>query len=511
MSDWTDGYITDVEYTYGYYIELNPRRVTLPFLYAGLAPPPIATACELGYGQGITINIHAAAAGVRWYGTDFNPMHAAFARSMAETSRSGAHLFDQSFIEFCSRTDLPDFDFIGLHGIYSWISDENQRVIVDFVRRKLKVGGVLYLSYNAVPGFAASAPLQHLLAQHGATMMGRGHGSLARIDAAIEFTDRFFALNPAILNANPSIAERLRLIKSQNRQYVAHEYLNEHWRPLPFSDVAQQLAPAKLSFACSANYLDHLDVLHLTPEQRRFILEVPDPVFRQLVRDFMLNQQFRRDYWVKGARRLSPPEQAAAIRQQKIMLAATRSEMVFQVTGVLGKRDMATSIYEPILDALGDDRVRTIGEIEQALGGSMRLPMLFEAIMVLASKADIVPVQDEDIQAQVKAQTDQLNLFFFEQARHSGNLTALASPVTGGGGVNAGRFNQLFLLALRSGPKTADELARFAWDILEAQGQRVAKDNKALETPEENLSELQLQAGEFLEKRLPLLHRLQIA
>jgi len=43
---------------------------------------------------------------------------------------------------------LPDFDYIGLHGIWSWISDENRQVIVDFIRKKLKVGGVLYISYN---------------------------------------------------------------------------------------------------------------------------------------------------------------------------------------------------------------------------------------------------------------------------------------------------------------------------------------------------------------------------
>ena len=42
--------------------------------------------------------------------------------------------------------------------IWSWVSEENQRVIVDFVRRKLKVGGLLYISYNCQPGFAAMVP-----------------------------------------------------------------------------------------------------------------------------------------------------------------------------------------------------------------------------------------------------------------------------------------------------------------------------------------------------------------
>ena len=102
----------------------------------------------------------------RWWGTDFNPAQAGFAQELAVASGAGARLFDESFAEFCHRADLPDFDYIGLHGIWSWISDPNRAVIVDFVRRKLKVGGVLYMSYNTYPGWAPMLPLQHLSLIH---------------------------------------------------------------------------------------------------------------------------------------------------------------------------------------------------------------------------------------------------------------------------------------------------------------------------------------------------------
>ena len=51
MSAWSDGYVSDINYTYGYYTELNPNRVVLPFLMAGLAAPKVAAACELGLGK----------------------------------------------------------------------------------------------------------------------------------------------------------------------------------------------------------------------------------------------------------------------------------------------------------------------------------------------------------------------------------------------------------------------------------------------------------------------------
>jgi hypothetical protein len=143
MSDWTAGYVTDIDYTFGYYPELNPLRLRLAFLAARHRPPEVDTACELAFGQGVSTNLHAAASGMQWFGTDFNPAQAGFAQELAAVSGAGARLFDESFTEFCTRPDLPDFDFIGLHGIWSWISDENRAVIVDFVRRKLAVGGVL--------------------------------------------------------------------------------------------------------------------------------------------------------------------------------------------------------------------------------------------------------------------------------------------------------------------------------------------------------------------------------
>jgi len=69
---WTAGYVADIGYTYGYYTELNPLRARLAFLSAGLVPPRNGTHCELGFGQGVSVNTHAAASGSQWHATDFN-------------------------------------------------------------------------------------------------------------------------------------------------------------------------------------------------------------------------------------------------------------------------------------------------------------------------------------------------------------------------------------------------------------------------------------------------------
>jgi hypothetical protein len=115
MADWTSGYVADLGYTFGYYPELNPLRSRLLLLHARLALPKLGTACELGFGQGVSVNVHAAASTTRWYGTDFNPAQASFASWPPAMPTAPA--YDQSFAEFCTRDDLPDFDFIAVHGI----------------------------------------------------------------------------------------------------------------------------------------------------------------------------------------------------------------------------------------------------------------------------------------------------------------------------------------------------------------------------------------------------------
>lgn len=511
MTDWTAGYVADIGYTYGYYTELNPLRIKLAFLNAGLAYPEIGTACELGFGQGLSANIHAAASITQWHGTDFNPSQAAFAQELAAVSGSGALLLDDAFADFAQRSDLPEFDYIGVHGIWSWISDENRTVMVDFIRRKLKVGGVLYISYNTLPGWASFAPMRHLMTQHAEVLGSDGHGIVSRIDGAIDFADKLIKTNPAFARVNPQIAGRLETLKTQNRHYLAHEYFNRDWHPMHFATMADWLAPAKLQFACSANYIEHIDAINLTAEQQILLQEIPDPMFRQSVRDFMVNQQFRKDYWIKGNRQANKMTQAEAIHTLRILLTTPRDQVSLQVNGALGEATMNEAIYVPILDQLADHKPKSLGQLETALNNrGIRMPQLLEATLLLSSTGHLAVVQPDDCSRKARKHCDALNSHLINLARSSNDITYLASPVTGGG-ITVNRFEQLFLLARQQGHKTPEGWAQFVWQHLATQGQALVKDGQTLATVEDNLTELTRQATEFNDKRLPVLKALQIA
>ena len=511
MTDWTAGYDrADIGYTYGYYLELNPLRVKQAFLNAGLVAPEFGTACELGFGQGISTNMHAAASVCSWHGTDFTPAQAGFAQELASVSGANANLFDESFAEFAKR-DLPEFDYIGLHGIWSWVSEENDQVIADFIRKKLKVGGVLYISYNTFPGWGTFAPMRHLMTEHADVMGAEGAGIVSRIDGAVDFTEKLLATNPKFARENPAVAERIAQIKGQSRLYVAHEYFNRHWHPTHFATMAKWMDSAKLTYACSAHYLDHLDAINLSPEQQAFLKEISDPIFKQTVRDFMVNQQFRKDYWVKGARRLTPMEQSQGLRAQRLLMTVHRPDVNLKVTGALGEATLTEKVYAPLLDLMADHKVRTLAQIETIVKDeNITFVQLVQAVLVLCGTGSLSAAQEDTVTAKAKAHTDKLNTHLMIKARSSNDINFLASPVTGGG-VAVGKFPQLFVLAMQNGKKNPEEWAGFVAQILADQGQWIIKDGKPLDSAKAQLAELIIQSKEFAEKQLPILKALLIA
>jgi hypothetical protein len=351
--------------------------------------------------------------------------------------------------------------------------------------------------------------MRHLMTEHAEVLGAEGRGIVSRIDGAIDFAEKLLATNPIFSRSNPQVSERLRKMKEHSRHYLAHEYFNRDWHPMHVSTMAGWLEPAKVHFACSAHYLEHVDGLNLSAEQQVFLKEIPDPMFRETVRDFMVNQQFRRDYWVKGARKLNALDQAEQLRQQRVVLTSHRPDVSLKVSGALGEGQMSEAVYAPILDELADHKVKTLAEIEQALRDKVTFVQLVQAVLVLTGAGHMALAQDEQVIAKARKQAERLNGYLCQKARGSAEIGYLASPVTGGG-FSVNRIQQLFLQALGQGSKHPSQWAQHVWQILSSQGQKLLKDGKALETADENLAELVSQAETFAAKHLPIMKALQI-
>jgi SAM-dependent methyltransferase len=497
--DWTSGYVTEVEYPHGYYKELCPGILRLACLKAGIAPPTAKPLryLELGYGQGLSINIHAAAVEGEFWGTDFNPTQVARARALADASGCTVTLLDESFDELAARRELPEFDIIALHGIWSWISEENSRIVVDIIRRKLRAGGIVYISYNCLPGLASSLPLRHLLKLH-ADIDAESTNIIAKLDGALAFAQRVVDSGAIYFRGNPALVERMKLMSKQNHRYLAHEYLNQDWRVMAFADVVNWLDGAKLTFVASADFM--AGVQNLPPEGQRLLSEIKHPILRESVRDYFVNQQFREDVFVKGPIRLRPLEQYEAFCTEAFVLTSHPNEVEMKIKGNFGEATLQEQIYRPLIEVLADNAYAP-KKIEQLKTDeklrSLSPEQLMEALLLLVGMGHAHPATPS--QNGPRAYCQRLNQHLLRRARSSADISFLASPVTGGG-VLVTQFEQLFLLGMQEGKGSAAELAAFAWRF--SQGQGIVKDGKVLNSAEENIAELEKIAQSFMSKRL---------
>ena len=511
---WNEGYFTDSGYTYGYYPETNPLYQRFCLLLRGfaVAPPPGADArhCELGFGQGVSINLNAAATPGQYVGTDFNPAHASHAAGLAAAAGSGARLLDDSFEQLLARSDLPQFDSISLHGIWTWVSRENQSTIVEFARRRLKPGGVLYISYNCFPGWSPAFPLRQLLALHDRYGAGTAGDAGGRVDEALKFSQALLEAQPLYAKAVAGLPERLAKMQGQDRNYLAHEYLNREWNCMYFTDVVDALAPAKLDYACTAVPLDGVDVLNVGTSGAEFLKGIAHPVLREQARDYFVNRQFRKDLFVRGAIRMTGVEQRDRLLKARLALVKPVAEVTLKATGPAGTADLQPAIYQPLLETLAARQMqpKTVAELAAALPGQS-LAALLQAVTILVGQGAAAPCQDDAAAGAVRKRCDALNAHLLARSAVSANVAALASPVLGGG-IGVQRIDQLFLLARSKGQKNPGDWAQFAWQALKGVGQKLLREGKLLESDEDNLQELNQRAAAFAQGMLPVLRALQV-
>src|SRR5689334_2687142 len=117
-------YVTDVAYARTFVEDLAPNKLCLIAALNGVTSPSLEDFdyCELGCGNGDTlVTLAAAYPHARFVGVDLNPEHVAFARELA--SRGGLQnvRFLECDFEELARQDLPSFDFVGMHGVVSWV------------------------------------------------------------------------------------------------------------------------------------------------------------------------------------------------------------------------------------------------------------------------------------------------------------------------------------------------------------------------------------------------------
>jgi SAM-dependent methyltransferase len=500
MTGWSDGYVVDQEYTTQFFQELAPAHLNLAAMQRGVAPPEhdgeTFRYCELGCGNGLTTAVLAAAnPKAEIHGIDFMPVHISNARRLARDGGVDNVAFHEMAFADAVDADFPQFDYIVTHGVYSWITPENRREITDFIRKFLAPGGLVYVSYNALPGWSTIAPLQRLLSEYAAITPGQ---STHKVKTAIQFAQRLKNSNAAAFAANPRLAKMLEGLEGRPVNYLAQEYLNQAWYPLYVTEAMDEMNNAKVSFAASATLMENNLRFLLSQEQQTILNELPTAELRELTRDFFLNSQFRRDIYSRGGRRLTRNEQASMFSQQVFALRVAPDGVKYEAKVMGREAKFDNPNVRAVVEALGSgpkslqDLIGVAGDFQKA----------YSAIEALLISSQAMPLMRKE-----GAGAESFNAEVVDRALTERAVSVLATPY--GTGIPAGAVDQLFFKLHAEGATSADELANRAVQAMAAKGRRVQKEGQALDN-EAAVEHLKPQAERFLTASKPALEALNI-
>jgi hypothetical protein len=246
--------------------------------------------------------------------------------------------------------------------VYTWVSAAARADVRAFIDRHLKPGGLVYVSYNAMPGWAADLPLQRVLLELAAA--GRGDSN-ARFAAAAEAVERMTDAGALALVASPlarsGLAERRKRIAGA---YFPHEFLPAAWQPLYVTDVRNDFAQIGLEPIASATIRDNFDTYTLKARWRDALATVEEPNLRELLRDFFRSTPFRRDVFGRDVRVLEDAERRARIFALSFQLARPRDQVEYCMPTVAGEVGFDTAAAQHIVASLagGPRRLEDIGD-----------------------------------------------------------------------------------------------------------------------------------------------------
>ena len=147
---------------------MHPDRLAAVATLFGMTPAPV-TSCrvlEIGCGSGGNlIPMAYRLPGSRFAGIDLASGAVAEGRRVA--SELGVANLDLIAMDLCDLGPaMGEFDYIMAHGLYSWVPDDLRDRLLAVCRERLAPQGVVFISYNALPGRYVRMMLRDMMLYH---------------------------------------------------------------------------------------------------------------------------------------------------------------------------------------------------------------------------------------------------------------------------------------------------------------------------------------------------------
>ena len=259
----------------------------------GMSPAPV-TECrvlELGCGAGGNLAPMAGTLpGSQFTGIDLSERQFEMARDLARGGGLGNIKFHAGD-SLSLLADVADgtFDYIILHGLYSWVPLQVQAALLPLCGRLLSKAGIAYISYNTYPGWHGRDVVRDLMRRACAGITEPGAQVIAARGALDDLIGAYAQADDAYANL---LAEEKARVEDMDDSFLLHDLLEVENHPLYLDEFLVRAGAAGLRFVSEANVAASREE-NFSPDAQRQLAGIDDTAAREQRIDFILNRSFR--------------------------------------------------------------------------------------------------------------------------------------------------------------------------------------------------------------------------
>ena len=220
--------------------------------------------------------------------------------------------------------DFGTFDYIIVHGIWSWVPDVVKDKILEICNVNLSERGVAYISYNVYPGWHRLNQVREMMMF--ATQNDQGMDLLERTEKGISFVYHMNELIKESKDIVPTLEWKTNSFDSalnHKTYYIAHEYLEPINDPVYVSDFIKRAKNYNMVYVADTDF--QLSAITWMKQERRKLINTMsggDWNTKEQILDFYYDTQFRRSL-------LCHESQAHLLRHNEEFLIETLDSLYF--------------------------------------------------------------------------------------------------------------------------------------------------------------------------------------
>ncbi|WP_118782092.1 class I SAM-dependent methyltransferase [Haemophilus haemolyticus] len=188
------------------------------------------------------------------------------------------------------------FDYIIVHGIYSWVPNNVKDKILEVCRENLTPNGIAYISYNTYPGWKNREVARDIMLYANKYTQNLPLSEQTRRGKAVVqlFSDAIKSIESE-KERNKFRISNFDTIQNQDDHYIAHEYLEYHNDPLYLNQFVDSVNQHQLAYIGDTSF--QLSYISWMPQHLRDMinqLSETDYVAREQCLDYLYDVAFRR-------------------------------------------------------------------------------------------------------------------------------------------------------------------------------------------------------------------------